>query len=307
MQLLCEELDPLEATYADVRFIDVDYDQTEKQYNIILSDLSKEINDENQFNNEANELQQKMNKVIVLCESNNFDALKNCQLNTLPALKLRFEFLQKVFNDYLTQRKMVKSEFLIKNNANNLIENVNKTIEQLEQQQLDVIISKLHNNFNLLPIEPTEDELHVFVKELNQLPQDNINVIQLNNRINEIKNEKIRKEKVKKDLDKKIQNIAEKINSISEKYLIASKVDKKKRKQKKKTTPSASVDRNTEIEELRLDIDNLQTEIIPTINQLNDKLVSEKIEIPLCYEQQSNSIELLENLQVCYYIVIFLS
>lgn len=307
MQLLCEELDPLEATYADVRFIDVDYDQTEKQYNIILSDLSKEINDENQFNNEANELQQKMNKVIVLCESNNFDALKNCQLNTLPALKLRFESLQKVFNDYLTQRKMVKPEFLIKNNANNLIENVNKTIEQLEQQQLDVIISKLHNNFNLLPIEPTEDELHVFVKELNQLPQDNINVIQLNNRINEIKNEKIRKEKVKKDLDKKIQNIAEKINSISEKYLIASKVDKKKRKQKKKTTPSASVDRNTEIEELRLDIDNLQTEIIPTINQLNDKLVSEKIEIPLCYEQQSNSIELLENLQVCYYIVIFLS
>lgn len=303
LQFICEELDPLEATYADVRFLDVDYDQTEKQYDVILTNLNKELNDENNFNNDATNLQKELNNVILLCESNDLINLKQCQINTLPTIKMRFESLQNDYNNYLAQRKLVKPNFLIENNIDNIIENVNVKIDQLEQQQINDLITKLDKNLSLLPVEPSDYEINVLVEELNYLPQNNSKVIELVNQINNIKNEKIRKEKLKNSSNKKINNIAEKINSISEKHLILLKVDKKKRKHHKKNASSSkNINRNDEIDELQLDINHLENELIPLIKQLNDNLISEKIELPLFIEQQSKSIELLEKLQVCNYV-----
>lgn len=47
LQNLSEQLDPLETAYADVRFFDVDVEQTQQEFNSCMSDVNNELNNEN--------------------------------------------------------------------------------------------------------------------------------------------------------------------------------------------------------------------------------------------------------------------
>uniref|UniRef100_A0A0R3RP41 Nesprin-1 n=1 Tax=Elaeophora elaphi TaxID=1147741 RepID=A0A0R3RP41_9BILA len=56
LQNLCEQLDPLETAYADVRFYDVDVEQTQQQYEDLISLMNNELHDENILNESTQQL-----------------------------------------------------------------------------------------------------------------------------------------------------------------------------------------------------------------------------------------------------------
>lgn len=56
LQNLSEQLDPLETAYADVRFYDVDVEQTQQQYEDLMSALNNELQDESILNESAQQL-----------------------------------------------------------------------------------------------------------------------------------------------------------------------------------------------------------------------------------------------------------
>ncbi|PIO57631.1 hypothetical protein TELCIR_20950, partial [Teladorsagia circumcincta] len=66
LEELSELLDPLNSTYADVRFIDADVEQTAQQYDDVLNELSSEIEDESLIHNFVDQFVSEMNAI---CES----------------------------------------------------------------------------------------------------------------------------------------------------------------------------------------------------------------------------------------------
>lgn len=56
LHTLSEQLDPLETAYADVRFYDVDVEQTQQQYESLISLMNNELHDENNLNGSTHEL-----------------------------------------------------------------------------------------------------------------------------------------------------------------------------------------------------------------------------------------------------------
>lgn len=63
LQNLCEQLNPLETAYADVRFYDVDVDQTERQYENLISLINNELYDENILNESTQQMAKELKDV----------------------------------------------------------------------------------------------------------------------------------------------------------------------------------------------------------------------------------------------------
>lgn len=74
LQNLSEQLDPLETAYADVRFFDVDVEQTQQQYEELMSLMNNELHDENILNESAQQLSQELERL-------------NSELGVAPSLK----------------------------------------------------------------------------------------------------------------------------------------------------------------------------------------------------------------------------
>uniref|UniRef100_A0A1I7VRU4 Dynactin subunit 3 n=1 Tax=Loa loa TaxID=7209 RepID=A0A1I7VRU4_LOALO len=56
LQSLSEQLHPLETAYADVRFYDVDVEQTQQQYENLICLMNRELHDENILNESTQQL-----------------------------------------------------------------------------------------------------------------------------------------------------------------------------------------------------------------------------------------------------------
>lgn len=63
LQNLSEQLDPLETAYADVRFFDVDVEQTQQEYEILMSQMNNELNEENILNNQEQQLNNELERL----------------------------------------------------------------------------------------------------------------------------------------------------------------------------------------------------------------------------------------------------
>ncbi|KHN71615.1 Nuclear anchorage protein 1 [Toxocara canis] len=63
LQNLSEQLDPLESAYADVRFFDVDVEQTQQQFEDLMSLIDNELHDENILIESAQQLQRELERL----------------------------------------------------------------------------------------------------------------------------------------------------------------------------------------------------------------------------------------------------
>ncbi|VDK76754.1 unnamed protein product, partial [Cylicostephanus goldi] len=111
LQQICELLDPLESPRADIRFIDVDTEQLEKQYDDVLSDLSSEIEEENllcdsmdHFNNEINSISDQLSKEPTR------ENLENIEKFQVPALRAQLAMLKEKQDEAKNSRKHVDTD-----------------------------------------------------------------------------------------------------------------------------------------------------------------------------------------------------
>ncbi|EPY72840.1 hypothetical protein CB1_078283001 [Camelus ferus] len=97
LQSLSEQLDPLEAAYADVRFYDVDVEQTQQQYENLISSMNSELHDENILNESAQQLARELEYL-------------NGKLSIEPVIR---EQLEEVIDTFLSKKKKKKIFFFL--------------------------------------------------------------------------------------------------------------------------------------------------------------------------------------------------
>lgn len=90
LQSLSEQLDPLESAYADVRFFDVDVEQTQQQFEDLMSLMDSELHDENILIESAQQLQHELQRL----ESELIDDLSKEHLDEVSKqlMRLTHEF-----------------------------------------------------------------------------------------------------------------------------------------------------------------------------------------------------------------------
>ena len=63
LQNLSEQLDPLETAYADVRFFDVDVEQTQQEYETLMSQMNNEMEEEKALSDQERQLKQEAERL----------------------------------------------------------------------------------------------------------------------------------------------------------------------------------------------------------------------------------------------------
>lgn len=112
LQVLAEQLDPLETSYADVRFLDVDYEQSEKQYETLMSDLRNEIDEENQQLELAKQLEAELAHLQkTIPQLDNVGELTQMSKHVLPELASTLDSLKHQRELANKQRRIVKPSF----------------------------------------------------------------------------------------------------------------------------------------------------------------------------------------------------
>ncbi|VDN03368.1 unnamed protein product, partial [Onchocerca ochengi] len=136
LQSLSEQLDPLEAAYADVRFYDVDVEQTQQQYENLISSMNSELHDENILNESAQQLARELEYLNgkLSIEPVIHEQLEEMLNHQLPSLQAQLQFLQT--RDDEAKRTRIHVDRLSQPAIETLTEQLNH-ICLLVKQQLD--------------------------------------------------------------------------------------------------------------------------------------------------------------------------
>ena len=197
LQELSELLDPLESAYADMRFIDVDVEQTSKQYDDLLNELSTEIEDEKHLRDSVDHFINEMNSICsLLTEQPTKECVENIERFQLPALQAQLSMLQQRHNEANNTRKHVDpdmSQLSVLNDRMSsfdvLMKNAQESIDRCEQERLFALLTMNLSQLETIPLrELTEESLVDIERELENLPKHQVD--QLRNQIDELKNRK---------------------------------------------------------------------------------------------------------------------
>lgn len=187
LQQLSELLDPLESAYADVRFIDVDTEQMEKQYDDVLNELSAEIEDENLLCDSVDHFNTEMNALSdVLAGQPSKENIENIEQFQLPALRAQLSMLKERHDEANHARKHVdpdSSRFAVledrMQSLDALLQDAKNAAEKDEQERLVVMLTIRLSQLEELPLhELTEDSLNDLENQVHNLPQEKVEPLQ---------------------------------------------------------------------------------------------------------------------------------
>ncbi|KAJ1374415.1 CAMSAP CH domain [Parelaphostrongylus tenuis] len=197
LQQLSERLDPLESAYEDVRFIDVDIEQTEKQYDDVLNELLTEVEDEKLLCDSVDHFIDEINSICsMLTEQPTKDRLENIDSFQLPALQAELSTLQKKHNEANNTRKHVdadSSRLSVLNDRMSslgaLMKVAEESIEKNEQESLIALLRTKLLQLTTLPFRDLSEESLVDVEnQLGSLPSEHAD--QLRNQIEQLRDMK---------------------------------------------------------------------------------------------------------------------
>ncbi|KAJ1374426.1 CAMSAP CH domain [Parelaphostrongylus tenuis] len=206
LQELSERLDPLESANAEVRFIDVDVEQTEKQYDDLLNELSTEIEDEKRLCDSVDHFINEINSICnLLTEQPTRDCLENIEHFQLPALQAELSMLREKHDEANNIRRHVDPDKLRLSVLNDrmsslgeLIKVAEESIEKNEQEALFALLTMKLLQLTTLPLrELTEETLMDVENQLGNLPSEYVD--QLRNQINQLRDMKKRHDDVTKE------------------------------------------------------------------------------------------------------------
>lgn len=301
LQPLAEQLDPLESSYADVRFLDVDYEQTEKQYDSILDDLRKEIDEENMLIDLAKQLEAELKNLQPSIESESTEQLAHTSSHVIPELYSRLHNLKGKIADAGKRRRIVypsaelnKCETILNSTDAAIKDNLSSLIQKEQQAAVEEIQKQIHQ----LQQSPEIKEIQMVEEKLSKLTFANDTVSQLQKSLTAIKQNQVEKEKAQQQLVKEVDLLAEKINHIQEKHPIAAKDSGKSKKRKKGQQKPVETNRKTQIHELRKSVDELEGEVLPSLAKLKDEVLHSNVQNVLPEQQHTQAIALIQLLKV---------
>lgn len=178
LQRLSELLDPLESAYADVRFLDVDAEQTQKQYDDLLADLSNELEEERLLIESADQVANEIAAIAgLVAQLPGREALNDITAHQLPPLEAQLSLLQEKHDAATHARKHVApSERVaaLRAQVDNLKANVTEAAKKADEDEEARLVLLLRINLEQLQSKPveqlTEEELQLLDNNLGKVP-----------------------------------------------------------------------------------------------------------------------------------------
>lgn len=304
LQPLAEHLDPLETSYADVRFLDVDHEQTERQYESIMEDLRREIDEENELIDTVKQLEAELKNLQSGVKEESIEQLAYHSSHTLPEIRSRIEALTEKSVIANKKRRIVQpSAPLARCEAllSDVDASVKANLKSLAEEQQDASIKKIRAMLADLQQQPTADNIKHVEEKLNQLGFTNPIIEELKQNLALIKQNQAEKDKAKQEVEHQLELVSDKLKQIYEKYPATTKESKpKKRKkgQQKGAIEAEKGDRKMQIHELRRNVDELESVLLPSLAKLKEEAANTELETVVPEQQHARASELVLTLKV---------
>lgn len=264
LQGLSERLNPLESAYADVRFLDVDSEQSEKQYDETMNDINAEIEDEQILTDSANHINNEIDAMLADLRNNPATREHNSNLedHQIPALRAQLSSLEDKSAEAAGTRKHVSpgmnrlDELRQKiKDLESALQNAKVEADENEREELVLQLRLTLEQLDKKPIsELTPSELNALELNIGKLPEENAREIM--EKINDMRRAK----------DEHDSRIADARNSIEDLDKNVKELEKKPKK--KGTSPS--------IDELREKLQTIES-LLPKAQELaNDPILSDE-------------------------------
>ena len=307
LQRLSEQLDPLETAYADVRFFDVDLEQTREQYEDQLTALRNEIDDENALTDATRQVQNELARVSQHAQSDNKDVLVQLEQHELPALLAQSQLLLDRDQTARHERRVVQRpeaslEKELNEQLKQLASEISKHINDVNLAERQQAIEALRLEVDLLKSQPpTEESIERVLLQLENLPKDEADVEQLQKELAEVRANKDQLDSLKRRLNDELNEVAEKLQRVedSTKPSDAEKPRKKKGK-KQPTIELKPAERKERIQSLSAAIDQLDNQIIPKLAEIQKEAFDNGLDVAGLEPQQQKATKLVEALNVSF-------
>ena len=313
---LAQQLDPMEMAYSEVRFLDVDFEQLEKEYDDLIREMGNEIEEEKaldsqiaQFCCQVDDLQANLVKAE---DEGSIASLQELLTKTINDLLSKLEeFNQQHAQAKQTRRHVARSEMPSLEQLGNAIGNadakVKEILKSIEQKQTDAIVEKIQSVLAMASEEiPPEAQILECSEHLQQVPLEDSRSEELCQKVEELKWKKKRQKAIQEGIDKKLAEIGKKLDELAESVpateeakVRKNKKGKKKKKQKETAQPEKT--REEQILELNKAVELLETNILPELDSLHQEELQENIPSKPSKdeaEQREAALELLHSLKV---------
>lgn len=221
LQELSELLDPLESAYADVRFIDVDAEQTEKQYDDVLNELSTEIEDENLLCDSVDHFVTELNSI---CESlaklPTKETIENIEQFQIPALQAQLSMLQQRHEEANHARKHVDPDSsrlsMLNDRMKSLTECLHDTKSSVEKEEQDRLIVLIRIRISELLSRPryqlSVEQLDDVEKQIETLPKEDAE--ELRKQIEDLRKQKDQHDNDRREVVERLAKVDELITTL---------------------------------------------------------------------------------------------
>lgn len=264
LQGLSERLNPLESAYADVRFLDVDSEQSEKQYDETMNDINAEIEDEQILTDSANHINNEIDAMLADLRNNPATREHNSNLedHQIPALRAQLSSLEDKSAEAAGTRKHVSPGM-------NRLDELRQKIKDLESALQNAKLEADENEREELVLQLRLTLEQLDKKPINELTPSELNALELNiGKLPEKDAQEIMEKinDMKKAKDEHDSKLADARNSIGDLEKSVKELEKKPKK--KGASPS--------IDELREKLQTIEG-LLPKAQELaNDPILSDE-------------------------------
>ncbi|CAI4225795.1 unnamed protein product [Auanema sp. JU1783] len=289
LQRLSELLNPLECTFTDVRFIDVDAEQTNKQYDEILDELANEIEEEKSLNDFIEHIEKELQQINQLLSTNPAaEVIDSLEIHEIPAIRSQIDILKNKKEELQAGNKHIKPDQSNKVPAlceqvpdlDGRLQEAKAVQKQAEQEEVAQLLIAQVTQLTQKPLDQlSEEDVADVERNLEKLPETQ--QTELRHKLDEAKDAKKKHEEAVKQAQKELADVTEQFGSLTATPAPSKK--SKKGKGKKSDKP--------EEETVAVLQDKLNR-----IKELSDKL-SSLSEAPLPSSERQKVDELLNNLK----------
>uniref|UniRef100_A0AC35FD96 Uncharacterized protein n=1 Tax=Panagrolaimus sp. PS1159 TaxID=55785 RepID=A0AC35FD96_9BILA len=296
--------------YADVRFIETDWEQTNEDFENHLTSLHNELAEERGITDGINKIIDEINHLNNDVPSVAKESLIDIQEKALPPLRTEMERLTKLDTDARRNRRIVarNNEPSLQDINNRLSELENATqqrIQDLDNLENEKRIFETRQQIDILSQQPdiTEETFVQIHQQLSQLPENDPTVAQLQQQVEEVKAKNDSRNALKRKLNDNINANMDKLKNIQQNVMVVEEEQPesgKKRGKKSKTPKEPQIigdTRDKQIENLRKAIDIIESDIVPSNNDIARKASEGGLDVTPLEAEEQKAKDLLDTLK----------
>lgn len=295
--------------YADVRFIETDWEQTNEDFENHLTNLHNEITEERGINDGINKVIDEINHLNNDMPTLAKESLVDIQEKALPPLRTEIERLTKLDTDARRNRRIVARDnepslMDINNRLSELEKVTQQRIQDLDNLENERRITETRQQLDILSQQPdiTEETFVQIHEQLSQLPENHPLVAELQQQVEEVRVKNDARTALKRKLDDNINTNIENLKKIQQNVMVVEEQPEtgKKRGKKSKAPKEPQIIGNTrdeQIDNLRKAVENIETELQPTFDEIVRKASESGIPVPQLEAEEHKAKDLLHTLK----------